>query len=96
MAALAVSIPVWAESSISENLNKSPLSDNQETTKRLIIRLAYIKDLAIGSLKEVAPDQVEQLENCLELVKQMTNKWQWSNVVSKVPLISPLQNFWQE
>lgn len=93
LAAMALSAPVFAEASSSENLNVPKLSDNLDTSQRLIIRLYYIKDLALDNLRHFAPNEVEQLDNCLELVKQLTDKWELSVSFPKIPLISPLQNW---
>lgn len=104
LAAFTNASVVFAETSPYDKLNNSELSDNLDTTQRLIIRFTYIKELALNNLKETAPAIATQLDNCLELVKQIVDNCQNMDAVSqaasivsaasapKIPLISPLPN----
>ncbi len=83
-------LPVFAESSVSENLNNQHLSDNLGNTERLIARWTYIRDLALDKLRTIAPAEARQVDNCLEAIKQLTEK---TEKTFELPLISPLQNW---
>jgi len=101
LAAFIATAPILAETSVAKSKN-SVQADSQETTKRLIARWSYIKELALENLKKIAPDKVEQLDNSLEQVKQLLDKRLAvlsdaasifeSALPPKTPLISPLGN----
>ncbi|MBX9771475.1 MAG: hypothetical protein K2X29_08905 [Candidatus Obscuribacterales bacterium] len=90
LAALTGLLPVFAESSVSENLNNPTLSDNLSNTERLIARWTYIRDLTLNRLRTIAPAEARQVDSCLEAIKQLSEQ---TERTFEQPLISPLQSW---